>query len=101
MATFEEVGQVLKLMAQISGREFSPAAANLLLGDLSEYPPDDVLRALTDDRALKRLGRSCLKAKMKRACGPMRCERLTALLGHSSTIPCKRVWLLLKRTGKP
>jgi hypothetical protein len=46
MATFEEVGQVLKLMAQISGREFSPAAANLLLGDLSEYPPDDVLRAL-------------------------------------------------------
>jgi len=41
-----DVAKALAIMAQLSGKEFSPDAARMLAGDLAEYPERDVLAAL-------------------------------------------------------
>lgn len=50
MANFEDVGNALQLMGEISGRAISPGAAAMMAQDLSGHPPDAVLSALQSCR---------------------------------------------------
>ena len=47
MATTKEVLQALAVTAEITGTQLSEGAARVFAGDLSRYPPDQVLGALT------------------------------------------------------
>lgn len=47
MATAKEVLQALAVTAEITGTQLSEGAARVFAGDLSRYPPDQVLGALT------------------------------------------------------
>jgi hypothetical protein len=46
MATGSDVKDALRNMAQLYGRELSPAASQMLIEDLKEYSPDEILHAL-------------------------------------------------------
>lgn len=46
MASFEDVGNALRMMGEISGRAISPGAAAMMAQDLSSHSPDAVLSAL-------------------------------------------------------
>jgi hypothetical protein len=46
----ERIVQALMIMSELYGKTFSQASAEMLVSDLSEYPDEDVLRALNQCR---------------------------------------------------
>lgn len=55
MGAIEQVGKAIEVMAEVYGRNLSPAAAIMIAQDLSDYDPNAVLAALQACR--KELGR--------------------------------------------